>query len=460
MMRVLFSATSYPRSPSDWQGIFIRRMAEGIAASGSVELRVWAPPGPLSSQADYVCDDGDQRFLARMAEEGGIAHLLRNAPARGAYRGAELVWRLHKTYRRHADWTDVYHVNWLQCALGQFGLRKPVVATVLGSDLALLEKPGFARALRIALRKRRVVLAPNAPWMIEPLRKHFGPDCPEVTCVPFGIDNAWFDVERRPPPDRHVWITVLRLTRAKIGPLFEWTRDFDPKLHEFHLFGPQQEAIEVPPWIHYHGAATPDQLAKEWFPTATGMITLSQHAEGRPQVSWKQWPRDCPSSAPGQRRMKTSSAKDKSGLLVSTREEFNAALARLSDSATGAAMAQHTRNGQIDVWQLGRLRRAVSRNLPATYVRDLSHAHRGLGRTGSSATAGAQPVPRGTRGHRGIARHRVGRLPAGTRYVQATIDDSAALEPVLATSDYAIDLAWDTTPGTSQANPYWRSAPT
>lgn len=44
-------------------------------------------------------------------------------------------------------------------------------------------------------------------------------------------------------------------------------------------------------------------------------------------------------------------------------------------------------------------------------------------------------------------------LPAGTRYVQATIDDSAALEPVLAISDYAIDLAWDTTPGTSQRQP-------
>ncbi|MBK8990210.1 MAG: hypothetical protein IPM40_00285 [Gammaproteobacteria bacterium] len=116
--------------------------------------------------------------------------------------------------------------------------------------------------------------------MIEPLREHFGRDCPQVTCIPFGIDDEWFDVKRHPPSDRRVWITVLRLTRAKIGALFEWTRDFDPNLHEFHLFGPRQEAIEVPPWIHYHGSATPEQLARDWFPTATGMITLSQHAEG------------------------------------------------------------------------------------------------------------------------------------------------------------------------------------
>lgn len=85
-----------------------------------MELRVWAPSGPLSTQARYVCDDGDQRFLAGMAEEVALHTCSRTSPARGAHRGCELVWRLHKTYRRHADWTDVYHVG-LQCALGQFG---------------------------------------------------------------------------------------------------------------------------------------------------------------------------------------------------------------------------------------------------------------------------------------------------------------------------------------------------
>lgn len=42
--------------------------------------------------------------------------------------------------------------------------------------------------------------------------------------------------------------------------------------------------MDVPRWVHYHGAATPERLATEWFPRAQGLITLSRHAEGRPQV--------------------------------------------------------------------------------------------------------------------------------------------------------------------------------
>jgi glycosyltransferase involved in cell wall biosynthesis len=45
-----------------------------------------------------------------------------------------------------------------------------------------------------------------------------------------------------------------------------------------------QEPTKIPRWINYHGAASPEQLAHEWFPRACGLITLSRHAEGRPQV--------------------------------------------------------------------------------------------------------------------------------------------------------------------------------
>jgi glycosyltransferase involved in cell wall biosynthesis len=36
--------------------------------------------------------------------------------------------------------------------------------------------------------------------------------------------------------------------------------------------------------VVWHGPTHPDELREQWFPRATGLITLSQHDEGRPQV--------------------------------------------------------------------------------------------------------------------------------------------------------------------------------
>jgi glycosyltransferase involved in cell wall biosynthesis len=332
-MRVLLSATSYPRSETDWQGIFIRRMVEALAEPEDMELRVWAPAGPLGTKATYACSAADSRFLARLAESGGIAHLLRNRPLAGLHRGTELLWRLHRAYQREAKQVDLYHINWLQCALGQIGLSKPLLATVLGSDLALLEKPGVAAALRHVFKNRRVILCPNASWMVEPLRRQFGDCGAEVVCVPFGIDERWFEIERAPAADRHIWISVLRVTRAKIGPLFEWTRDLNHKDHEFHLFGPMQEPVDIPDWIHYHGAASPDELATKWYPRATAVISLSQHTEGMPQVLLEAMGSGLPvicSKIDGHIELVEHAVN---GLLVSSREEFQQALSLVEAQA-------------------------------------------------------------------------------------------------------------------------------
>jgi glycosyltransferase involved in cell wall biosynthesis len=45
-----------------------------------------------------------------------------------------------------------------------------------------------------------------------------------------------------------------------------------------------QGSLALPPWVHYHGPTHPVELAQNWFPKAAGLITLSQHDEGRPQV--------------------------------------------------------------------------------------------------------------------------------------------------------------------------------
>jgi glycosyltransferase involved in cell wall biosynthesis len=139
--------------------------------------------------------------------------------------------------------------------------------------------------VRRVCRGRRVAICPNAEWMVPVLEKAFG-DLARIRFVPFGIDPCWFDVERRPcTTGAHRWLCVSRLTRGKLGTLFDWCAPhFSSGNRELHLFGPMQERIELPDWIHYHGPIAPPALCGDWFPSAQGLITLSRHAEGRPQV--------------------------------------------------------------------------------------------------------------------------------------------------------------------------------
>jgi glycosyltransferase involved in cell wall biosynthesis len=156
--------------------------------------------------------------------------------------------------------------------------------TVLGTDFGLLRLPGMKTLLRNILRQRRAILAPNAEWMRPALERAFG-DLAEIRPIAFGVDDPWFRVVRQPPPCpvRH-WLAVTRLTKNKIGDLFGWGEGLFGDERQLHLFGPMQEQLELPSWVRYHGPAEPGDLLEQWLPKACGLITLSRHDEGRPQV--------------------------------------------------------------------------------------------------------------------------------------------------------------------------------
>jgi len=282
-MRVLFTATSYPTDLSDWRGLFIRHLAFALSRFPEIELRMWTPPGEYPEKATPQTTDSDNDWLASLMNVGGIAHLFRTRPHAAIIPVIGLLLRLRRTYRRSTQ-HDIYHLNWLQTALPLPRDGKPALITILGTDLNLLRLPLVKPLLRRVMHKRQVALCPNAEWMMEPLSESFG-DLAFIKPVPFGIDPIWYEIKRSPDKLEPVWLAVTRLTRAKLGPLFTWAQPlFEGTGRQLHLFGPMQEIIEVPDWIEYHGPATPDELAKTWFPRAHGLITLSQHAEGRPQV--------------------------------------------------------------------------------------------------------------------------------------------------------------------------------
>jgi glycosyltransferase involved in cell wall biosynthesis len=282
-LRVLMTSTSYPRDAADWRGVFIRHLAQALVRQQNIQLHIWAPPGELPHGAKATMLPAECAWLTRVMDAGGISHMLRNKRAVNLFAPLILLRMLRAVFRRETA-VNVYHINWLQCALPLPDNRVPALISVLGNDMKLLRLPLMRRLLRRVMRQRKVAICPNAVWMRAPLETSFG-DLAAVIPVAFGVDPVWYSIQRLASSDKPIWLAVTRLTADKLGPLLEWSAPlFRDGNRQLHLFGPMQEMIKIPDWIHYHGAASPEQLAHEWFPRACGLITLSEHAEGRPQV--------------------------------------------------------------------------------------------------------------------------------------------------------------------------------
>lgn len=328
--RVLFVSTSYPRDTSDWRGIFIAHISMALARNGCLSVSQWGPPGQMDSRIELACTSAEARWLTQLMQRGGISHWLRTAPLSGTVAAARLTYMLYALYRRRDD-VDVYHINWLQCALPLPSNGKPALITVLGNDMRLMRLPMMRAALRRVMRHRKVAICPNATWMETPLRNAFG-DCASIRPVPFGIDPRWYAIERSADRlfDPPRWLAVTRLTANKLGSLFEWSEPlFRSQRRELHLFGPMQEQITVPDWVHYHGPATPVQLANDWFPAAHGLITLSRHAEGRPQVMLEAMAAGLPIVASQMPAHADIVDDGVTGALCGTRRDYAAALTAL-----------------------------------------------------------------------------------------------------------------------------------
>ena len=81
------TASSYPAGDADWRGRFIYDMAESLASSGKVNLRLWAPPGRLPAGVASAVTEDDAVWLEKLLNQGGIAHLLRRHPIAGGIAG-------------------------------------------------------------------------------------------------------------------------------------------------------------------------------------------------------------------------------------------------------------------------------------------------------------------------------------------------------------------------------------
>jgi len=345
-MRVLLVSTSYPRGPDDWKVPFIKNLVYALAAAESVDLRLCAPPGDVPDGVSNILTAEELAWLQGMLASGGIAHLLRSEGWKASGTVLRLLGLQRRAYRRAAD-VDLFHVNWLQNAIPLWGIDKPAVISVLGTDFALLDRPGMVNLLRAALGRRRAVIAPNAGWMTGRLDTLFG-DLAEIRTIPFGVDPPWFEIRRDHAGKRRKWLVVLRVTAKKMGHLFPWGEGLFGKEDELHVLGPMQEKIDMPPWVRFHGATHPRELREKWFPEAAGLITLSQHDEGRPQVILEAMASGLPVIASDQPAHRDVIRHGETGWLVSSQDEFLEAVAWLGNRENNLQMGKRARTWVLE----------------------------------------------------------------------------------------------------------------
>ncbi len=346
-LKILFVSTSYPKDELDWRGRFIERMVCGLSAK-DINLHVWAPPGQLPENVEYAASNEEKIWLYNLSEEGGIAHKVRNGPLQAFLWGSGLLLRLRDVYKRFSD-ADLYHVNWLQNALTIPDNNKPVLVSVLGTDLSLLRIPGTKSALKRVFKRHPTMLAPNNSWMIPVLEDNFG-KVAAVREIRFGIDHEFYNMNRSIGANPRIWIAVTRITKDKIGPLFAWgDRCFD-KDDELHLIGPVLEKkIRFPPWVKYHGPANLMEIRNIWFKRASGLITLSSHSEGLPQVVLEAMAAGLPVVASAHSSHKEVVVHGENGWIAGSAGEFCEGIKLLSDPGINLSMGLSARNSILNI---------------------------------------------------------------------------------------------------------------
>ncbi len=201
-MRVLIATTAFPRWSGDIHGVFVWEAARALREAGA-QVSVVAMHAPGSARHEWL--DGieifrppylPERWEIMRKETGGIPVIWRKSKlARLTLAPFALRHTLAIAHIARRNRVDLIHANWtlstLTAGLGKSIHRKPIVATVQGSDIYQGSRvAGGARLTRLALSAANTVIA-----LSQSLREataQFGVPINTIEVIPNGVDVGRF----------------------------------------------------------------------------------------------------------------------------------------------------------------------------------------------------------------------------------------------------------------------------
>lgn len=175
-MRVLFLAHAYPRFEGDPVGSFILRLAVALREQ-DVSVTVLAPGAPGVAAHDVIEGIPTHRFryaprrFENLAYTGTMGQqVLESWTARAALAGLLGAWSAHALRLVRHECIDLIHAHWwfpggvVGAAVGAV-TRRPLVITMHGSDVRLLESQPLARRMFGLVARRSATMTAVSSWL-------------------------------------------------------------------------------------------------------------------------------------------------------------------------------------------------------------------------------------------------------------------------------------------------------
>jgi glycosyltransferase involved in cell wall biosynthesis len=307
LLRVVLLTTSFPLTRGARSGIFIKKMLDCLP--DTVQATVLTPDSSTALE-EISADRGRftvvrfryaPRAWQRLAHGSGgiVAALSQKQPA--CLLIPFFLCSAFFTCCRYALKADVLHANWSINGViaGVAGLltRTPVITTLRGSDVNLMEKSWLLRQLVAACLRLSTRVVTVSPSLEAVIKKQFPQYDDRITVIANGIDASFFSAGKREsisadstPPVR--LLSVGNLTSGKrVQLILEATAGLATEnwLLDIVGDGPEKENLEkycqeagLASRVFFHGSVAPEKVPQ--FMARADVFVFASVAEGRPNV--------------------------------------------------------------------------------------------------------------------------------------------------------------------------------